>query len=354
MKKGKITLITAVALCVFLFSSNAFAKQKGFKQTYKGSPFINHFNNYNKGNAFWFNWNGFHGWNKWYYGNGMFNWFNYYPYNNQKNTLPDVLKKLVDSGILTNSQKSKIEKALEEEKRSSVEDILEILVDDDVITIAQKNLIISTWNNQQYNLPYGQAKKTNSKHYLNPFSSLIKYGVITPEHEKAICEAIMEASKNAKDKDKVSIEKILDSMVKANILTVYQKNSVLEKLLAMENDMLISDVEAYLNTYFKSRRDNYLKDDIGVSITLSGNKTGLSYKIYLDFDDADDFEKLTDFDTNTSKKRIEDLMAAVEDKIRDEIEDTDYENAKITGRAEDADNKNYYVTYDGKTYKYSW
>lgn len=133
----------------------------------------------------------------------------------------------------------------------------------------------------------------------------------------------------------------------------------LEKKIARLEDQVddlrgqdIDDIEETIGDYFEDAGDDYF-DDNGIelkSFTLSGDEDDLAYRIKLDFDDADDYDELSDLGEND----IEDFLDDVEDKIYDEIDDTDYEDADITGRLIDADDSSLYVDAEDGDYEYSW
>lgn len=112
-----------------------------------------------------------------------------------------------------------------------------------------------------------------------------------------------------------------------------------------------SDIEDTLNDYFENVGDDYFSDSgIAVSIRLSGDEDDLAYTIKFDFDDADDYDNLTDLNDTELKS----FLNAVESKIQTEIDDTDYEDADITGKLIDNDHQSYYVEYNGSSYNFSW
>ncbi len=117
-----------------------------------------------------------------------------------------------------------------------------------------------------------------------------------------------------------------------------------------QNDDL-DDIVAAINNTFEDAGDDYFDDDgIECAITLSGNEDDLVYRVKLDFDDADDYDDLKDLDEDDIEAFLDDL----EDELYDEIDNTDYEDADITGYLIDNDNSRYYVRYNGSYYSYSW
>jgi hypothetical protein len=118
-----------------------------------------------------------------------------------------------------------------------------------------------------------------------------------------------------------------------------------------EDDNDLSDIEDTLNNYFEDRADDYFDDDgIDVTISLDGDEDDLAYTVKLDFDDADDYSDLTD----VSETDLKTFLNAVKSKINSEIEDTDYEDADLTGKLLDNDTSSYYVKYNGSSYTFSW
>jgi len=55
-----------------------------------------------------------------------------------------------------------------------------------------------------------------------------------------------------------------------------------------------------------------------------------------------------------SKTKLKTFLNAVKSKISTKINDTDFEDASITGKAVDNDNSSYYIKYKGNSYTYSW
>ncbi|OPX85740.1 MAG: hypothetical protein A4E53_03383 [Pelotomaculum sp. PtaB.Bin104] len=117
-----------------------------------------------------------------------------------------------------------------------------------------------------------------------------------------------------------------------------------------DNDTSLSDVEATLNDYFEGAGDEYFGDDgIVVTISLEGDEDELAYQVSLDFSDAVDYDNLTEI-TQTD---LETFLDAVKSEIDANIDDTDFENADITGSAVDDNNSGDYVEYDGSSYTFS-
>ncbi len=112
----------------------------------------------------------------------------------------------------------------------------------------------------------------------------------------------------------------------------------------------ISDIEDAVSDVFKDV-DDYFDDNIECTITVSGDEDHLVYRVKLDFDDANDYSDLSDLDQD----QIEQFLLDLEDKIYDEMDDTDYEDADLTGKLSDDDNSSLYVEYDEDgDHNYSW
>lgn len=117
------------------------------------------------------------------------------------------------------------------------------------------------------------------------------------------------------------------------------------------DDTSVSNIEDTLDDYFEDAGDDYFSDDgIDVTISLDGDEDDLAYKVTLDFDDAEDYDDLTDI----SQTKLKTFLNAVKSKINTEIDDTNFEDADITGKAVDKDHSSYYVKYNGSSYTYSW
>ncbi len=113
----------------------------------------------------------------------------------------------------------------------------------------------------------------------------------------------------------------------------------------------LSDFQTNLNKFFADAGDDYFDDDgIDCSINLSGNTVDLVYDITLDFDDADEYDRLNQI----SQSEIKSMLNIVKAKISGEISGTNYKDAKITGKLSDQDNSKYNVKYNGSSYSFSW
>jgi len=116
-------------------------------------------------------------------------------------------------------------------------------------------------------------------------------------------------------------------------------------------DFSLSDVRDTLYDDFEDAGDTYFEDDgIATTISLSGDEDDLVCTIRLDFDDASDYDELSDLSESDMESFLEEVM----DQISDEIEDTDYEDADITGKLVDNNDSSLYAEYDGSDFTYSW
>ncbi|OPY57663.1 MAG: hypothetical protein A4E55_01509 [Pelotomaculum sp. PtaU1.Bin035] len=146
----------------------------------------------------------------------------------------------------------------------------------------------------------------------------------------------------------------------AQITTLQNKNAELQSTITSlnkkisdldEDDISTSDIKETLIDYFEDAGDDYFDDDgIDVTISLSGDEDDLAYTIKLDFSDADDYANLT----KVSTTKIKTFLNAVKSRINNKIDDTNYEDADITGKLIDKDNSSYYVKYNGSSYSFSW
>ena len=113
----------------------------------------------------------------------------------------------------------------------------------------------------------------------------------------------------------------------------------------------LSDFQINLNKFFKDAGDDYFDDNgIVFNISLSGNTENLVYDITLDFEDADEYDRLN----QVNQSKIKSMLNIVKSKFASEVSGTDYKNAKITGKLSDQDNSKYYVKYNGSSYTFSW
>lgn len=141
------------------------------------------------------------------------------------------------------------------------------------------------------------------------------------------------------------------------IAALTNENAALKKQITAlqaqvnEEDSSTSDIKEALEDEFDDAGDGYF-DDEGIEFTfsVSGNKDALAYTIKMDFDDADEYDGLED----VSDSDIEDFLDDVEATINDEIDGTDFEDAKITGKLIDNDSSSDYVKFNGSSYTYSW
>lgn len=117
------------------------------------------------------------------------------------------------------------------------------------------------------------------------------------------------------------------------------------------NRTVVNNIENTLEDSFKDVGDEYFNDEgIEVQISLNEDDEDLVYTVKLDFDDAKDYDKLTDL----TKTNIESFLNAFENKIKTEIVGTDFEDADISGKLVDDDHSTYYVKSTGSSYTYSW
>ena len=133
--------------------------------------------------------------------------------------------------------------------------------------------------------------------------------------------------------------------------TITSLNAKIAALEANNNDTSTSDIAGEISDYLEDAGDDYF-DDAGIDFTysLSGDEDELVYKIVMDLDDADDYDDLTEI----SSSDIASYLNAVKSRISLEANDTDYDDADITGKLIDANKSSYYVQYNGSSYAYSW
>ncbi|MEA4847173.1 MAG: stalk domain-containing protein [Clostridiaceae bacterium] len=141
-----------------------------------------------------------------------------------------------------------------------------------------------------------------------------------------------------------------NAALKSENTALTTKNTSLTKRIAAleDDDEELTDIEDELYEDYEDAGDDYFgDDDIVVYISIDGDEDDLEFEIYLDFDDSNENEDLTDLSTSYIKS----LLRAVYTDIEEYIEDTDYEDADITGVLVDDD---YEVEYDGSSFDYSW
>ncbi|NLB17450.1 MAG: hypothetical protein GX825_01640, partial [Syntrophomonadaceae bacterium] len=118
-----------------------------------------------------------------------------------------------------------------------------------------------------------------------------------------------------------------------------------------DNDISLSSIKSRLQSYFSDAGNKYFVDDgIKMTIGLSGNEDELIYTIKLDFDNARYYHDLTEI----SQTRLTSFLNAVKSRTNTEIDNTYYEGANITGKLIDNDISRYYVSYNGRSYYFSW
>lgn len=117
------------------------------------------------------------------------------------------------------------------------------------------------------------------------------------------------------------------------------------------DDIDTNDIEDDLDDYFADAGDDYFADeDLEIAISVSGDEDDLTFKAIFDFGRADYFDDLTEL----YEGRLESFLRKIESRIEDIIEDSNFEDADITGKAIDDDEDDYYVEYDGSDFTYSW
>lgn len=117
-----------------------------------------------------------------------------------------------------------------------------------------------------------------------------------------------------------------------------------------ENNML-SDITEYLEDYFKNGGDVYFGDNkIALDFNISGDEDDLKYEIFIDFDNAYDYDDLSE----VNKAYVRNFLNKVKTCITSKTDGTDYEDANITGTFYDDDDSDYYVKYTGSSYTFSY
>ncbi|MBP1760980.1 MAG: hypothetical protein H6Q64_522, partial [Firmicutes bacterium] len=117
-----------------------------------------------------------------------------------------------------------------------------------------------------------------------------------------------------------------------------------------ENNML-SDITEYLDDYFENGGDVYFGDSkIAFEFNISGDEDDLKYEIFIDFDDAYDYDDLSEVD----KTYVRNFLNKVKTCITSKTDGTDFEDANITGFLYDDDDNDYYVKYTGSSYTFSY
>jgi len=118
-----------------------------------------------------------------------------------------------------------------------------------------------------------------------------------------------------------------------------------------DDDTSTSDIEETLNDTFAYAGKNYFNDDgIGVDISLSGDEDDLAFTIELDFEDSADYADLR----AVSQSKLKSFLNAVISTIVSRTDDTNYEDAEITGTLVDSDTSSYNVDYNGSSFTFSW
>lgn len=177
-----------------------------------------------------------------------------------------------------------------------------------------------------------------------------------------------ETSLNKKINELIAINTLLQNernKLKAENTTLKSQNAALKtenntlsaqnitlknRVAALENedDELIEIEDDLYDDYEDAGDDYFNDDDILFSVVLYGDDDDLEFEVYLDFDDSDENDDMTDL----SITYIKNLMRALYEDVEDYIEDTDYEDADITGIIEDDEDNE--VEYDGSTFDFDW
>ncbi len=113
----------------------------------------------------------------------------------------------------------------------------------------------------------------------------------------------------------------------------------------------LDDIEDAICDTFEDAGDDYFDDDdLNIKISLDGDEDDVEYEVTIDFDSSDNYDDLSDVDEDDIDKFLDDL----EKEIYDEIDDTDFEDAELTGTLYDNDDDDYYVECEDGDYDYSW
>lgn len=141
-----------------------------------------------------------------------------------------------------------------------------------------------------------------------------------------------------------------DTLKSKNTALTTENTKLSNKIAALEedDDELVEIEDDLYDDYGDAGEDYFEDENLDVSISLDGDEDDLEFEIYIDFSDSDDNDDLTE----VSSTDIKSLMKAIYEDIEDYIEDTDYEDAEITGTIEDDSDNN--VEYDGSTFDFSW
>lgn len=118
-----------------------------------------------------------------------------------------------------------------------------------------------------------------------------------------------------------------------------------------DSNTSLSSIVSAMRSEFSGAGQEYF-DDYGIdtTINISGDDEEIYYTIKLDFDDASDYEDLSE----VSETDVRSFLAYFKAQLLYEIRNTDYEDAEITGKLSDANDSSLYVTYNGSTYNFSY
>lgn len=146
------------------------------------------------------------------------------------------------------------------------------------------------------------------------------------------------------------LEKENAALKKENASLTTKNTSLTNRIAALEDDdNELTDIEDDLMDDYEDAGDDYFNDDdIEVDISVDGDEDDIEFEISLDFSDSDNYDDLTDVSTANFKS----LMKAVFSDVEKMIEDTDYEDADITGYV--IDDNDYEVEYNGSTFSYDF
>lgn len=134
-------------------------------------------------------------------------------------------------------------------------------------------------------------------------------------------------------------------------ITRAEMASILQRILEKaEEDSTISDIEEAWEDEFADAGIDYFRDGdlIVKAINLNGDEDELNYTIKLDISESDKYDHLQDIDEDDT----EDFLIAVRTFLKDEIKDTEYEDAVINGQLIDKNSSDTYVTDKDGTFTF--